>query len=192
MQLHLPGDPGPIEVCIPPALLLAMGIFVLVAWPDERDAEKALLPVHCHFMLPCWDGRGRVLLSCFLDKNGVRHVSPREEPARVFPCSLIGKCSCSCSPKCVHPNAILPVERFLSKQYINISFLGSEFLYASVDQTKWFGWRTDDSATASVVSHPHPQTHLQKNDQENLMPCLGGWSSHGGASETPQNSAKST
>lgn len=65
MQLHLPGDPGPVEVGVPPAFLLAVGLFVLVARPDEGDAEKALLPVHRHFILPRWDGRGCVLLGCF-------------------------------------------------------------------------------------------------------------------------------
>lgn len=64
MQLHLPGDPRPVEVSVPPALLLALRVFVLVARPDERDAEVALLPVHRHLVLPGRYGRGRVLLGC--------------------------------------------------------------------------------------------------------------------------------
>lgn len=64
MQLHLAGDPGPVEVGVPPALLLVLGVFVLLARPDERDAEVALLPVHGHLVLPRRDGRGCVLLGC--------------------------------------------------------------------------------------------------------------------------------
>jgi len=66
VELHLPGDPGPVEVCVPPAFLLALGVFVLVARADERDAEVALLPVHRHLVLPRRDGRSRVLLRCSL------------------------------------------------------------------------------------------------------------------------------
>lgn len=64
MQLHLSGDPGPVEVGVPPALLLVLRVFVLVTRPDERDAEVALLPVHGHLVLPGRDGRGRILLGC--------------------------------------------------------------------------------------------------------------------------------
>lgn len=66
MQLHLPGDPGPVEVSVPPALLLVLGVFVLVARPDERDAEVSLLPVHGHLVLPGRDGRGWILLGCLI------------------------------------------------------------------------------------------------------------------------------
>lgn len=64
MQLHLPGNPGSVEVRVPPALLLVLGVLVLVAWPDERDAEVALLPVHRHLVLPGRYRWGWVLLGC--------------------------------------------------------------------------------------------------------------------------------
>lgn len=64
MQLHLPGDPGPVKVGVPPALLLVLWVFVLVARPDEGDAEVSLLPVQRHLVLPGWDGWGRILLGC--------------------------------------------------------------------------------------------------------------------------------
>lgn len=69
VQLHLPGDPGPVEVGVPPALLLVLGVFVLVTRPDERDAEVALLTVHGHLVLPGRDGRRRVLLGCRTDRE---------------------------------------------------------------------------------------------------------------------------
>lgn len=89
MQLHLPGDPGPVEVSVPPALLLVLRVFVLVARPDEWDAEVALLPVHRHLVLPGRYGRGWVLLSCWLDggKKKVRCFSVAIEPIRSqWPC----------------------------------------------------------------------------------------------------------
>ncbi|TNN29392.1 hypothetical protein EYF80_060460 [Liparis tanakae] len=58
---------GPVEVGVPPALLLPPRVvFVLVARPDERDAEVALLPVHRHLALPRREGRSRVLQRCSL------------------------------------------------------------------------------------------------------------------------------
>lgn len=64
MQLHLPGDPRPVEVSVPPALLLVLGVFVLVTRPDEGDAEVSLLPVHGHLVMSGRDGRGMILLGC--------------------------------------------------------------------------------------------------------------------------------
>lgn len=75
MQLHLPGDPGAVEVGVPPALLLVLWVFVLVARPDERDAEVSLLPVQHHLVLPGWDGRGRVLLSCLIGRRRNKNMS---------------------------------------------------------------------------------------------------------------------
>lgn len=51
VELHLSGDPRPVEVGVPPTLLLVLGVFVLVSRPDERDAEIALLPVHGHLLM---------------------------------------------------------------------------------------------------------------------------------------------
>lgn len=65
MQLHLSGDPGPVEVGVPPALLV-LGVFVLFARLDEWDAEVTLLPVHGHLVLPGRDGRGLILLGCLV------------------------------------------------------------------------------------------------------------------------------
>lgn len=64
VQLHLSGNPRPVEMCVPPALLLGLRLFVLVTRPDERDAEVALLPVQRSLVLAGWDGRCRVLLGC--------------------------------------------------------------------------------------------------------------------------------
>lgn len=74
MQLHLPGDPGPVEVGVPPALLV-LWIFVLVARPDERDAKVSLLPVQRHLVLPGWDGRGRILLGCLIGRRRNENMS---------------------------------------------------------------------------------------------------------------------
>lgn len=95
MQLHLPGDPGPVEVSVPPALLV-LGVFVRLARPDERDAEVALLPVQGHLVLPGRDGRGRILLGCLIEwnkkKKEVRHrlqmTAANQESATMFTCSL--------------------------------------------------------------------------------------------------------
>ena len=57
VKLHLPGDPGAVEVGVPPALLLVLGVFVLVGWPDEGDAEVALMAVHGYFLLLVCHGR---------------------------------------------------------------------------------------------------------------------------------------
>lgn len=62
MELHLPGDPGAVEVGVPPALLLVLWVFVLVCRADEGNAEVALLSVHRHLLLLGWDWWGRVLL----------------------------------------------------------------------------------------------------------------------------------
>lgn len=64
MQLHLSGDPRPIEVGVPPALLLVLRVLVLVSGSDERDPKVSLLAVHGDFLMlgRCW--RSRVLLSC--------------------------------------------------------------------------------------------------------------------------------
>lgn len=75
MQFHLPGNPGTIEVGVPPAFLLVLWVFVLVARPDERDAEVSLLPVQCHLVLPGWDGRGRILLSCLIGWRRNKNMS---------------------------------------------------------------------------------------------------------------------
>lgn len=69
MQFHLPSDPGSVKVSVPPALLLVLGVFVLVAGPDERNAEISLLPVHGHLMLPGRDGRGWILLGCLIGEK---------------------------------------------------------------------------------------------------------------------------
>lgn len=52
MELHLPGNPRSIEVGVPPAFLLVLGVFVLVGRADERNAEEALLPVPLRLLLP--------------------------------------------------------------------------------------------------------------------------------------------
>lgn len=62
VELHLPGDPGPIEVGVPPALLLTLRVFVLVRRADERDSKESLLPVHFDLLLPGRKLSGRVLL----------------------------------------------------------------------------------------------------------------------------------
>lgn len=84
MQLHLPGDPGAVEVGVPPSLLLIGRLLVLVAGPDERDAEVALLPVHGHLVLPGRDGRSRVLLGCDWTEghrvSGSRGTATNQEP----------------------------------------------------------------------------------------------------------------
>lgn len=62
MKLHLPGDPGPIKVSVPPAFFLVLGVFVLVRGSYEGNAEVTLLSVHCNLLLPGWDGWSGVLL----------------------------------------------------------------------------------------------------------------------------------
>lgn len=93
VQLHLPGDPGAVKVRVPPALLLVLGVFVLVTRPDEGDAEVALLPVHGHLVLPGRDGRGRVLLGCWVDGEKIRQVpwpiAPRQESVTTGTSSLV-------------------------------------------------------------------------------------------------------
>lgn len=64
VQFQLPGDPGPVKVGVPPALLLVLGVLVLVPGPDEGDAEVALLAVHGYLLLLGGHGWSRVLLGC--------------------------------------------------------------------------------------------------------------------------------
>lgn len=64
VQLHLPSDPRPVEVSVPPALLLALRLLVLVSGTNEGDPEVPLLPVHGRLDLSGRDGRGHALLGC--------------------------------------------------------------------------------------------------------------------------------
>lgn len=63
VQLHLSGDPGAVEVRVPPAFLL-LRLLELFRRPDERDAEVTLLPIGRQLLLQRREGRGQALLGC--------------------------------------------------------------------------------------------------------------------------------
>lgn len=72
VKLHLPGNPRPVEVRVPPALLLALRLFVLVRGADERDAEEALGPGPADLLRPR-QGRGsHALLGCWTEGGSHR------------------------------------------------------------------------------------------------------------------------
>lgn len=68
VEFHLPSDPGPVKMGIPPALFLVLRIFVLVSRADEWDAEETLLSVHLKLLLPGRKLSCRVLLSYYTEQ----------------------------------------------------------------------------------------------------------------------------
>lgn len=121
MKLHLPGDPRPIKMGIPPAFLLILRVFVLVSGADKWDAEETLLSVHLDLLLPGRKLGCRVLLSCHREQG----QSPKGEGKQ----SLILECTTNFFLKPRQGVLIVNLKQNVNMNYLQMNTIQSVIFF---------------------------------------------------------------